>query len=351
METRGNHMSKGEYPVASFFRQNGRRAGYALLSVVTVVLGGLCEVAPAAEIPVVRAGVLAFGTVNWELDVIAHHGLDHKHGFRLEVVKLASADAGTIALQGDATDTIVTNWLWVSKRRHDGADYTFVPHSLTVGGLMVRPDAGINTIADLRGKRIGVAGGPSDKSWLLLRAYGIHAYGFDLNDAASPAFAAPPLLNQIMLRGEIPAALNFWHYHARLRAGGMRELITVSDMLSALGIKRAPPLIGWVFSEAWAAKSPAAVKGFLDSLRAAKEILAASDAEWARLRPLTRAEDDATFAALREGYRAGIPKSFGPEDVAAAEATFEVLARVGGPKLVGAARALTPGTFWAGYQY
>lgn len=336
----------------SFFRGCGcRAAGCGLLSFVIVVFGGLCEAARAVEVPVVRAGVLAFGTVNWELDVIAHHGLDRKHGFRLQVVKLASDNAGTIALQGGATDTIVTNWIWVSQQRHGGADYTFVPHSLTVGGLMVRPDAGINTFRDLKGRRIGVAGGSTDKSWLLLRAYGIHIFGFDLNDAASPTFAAPPLLNQIMQRGEVPAVLNFWHYHARLHAAGMKELIAVADMLPALGIKRVPPLIGWVFSEAWATKNPPAVKGFLDSLRAAKAILAAFDAEWARLRPLTKAEDDATFVALREGYRAGIPKSFGPEDVAAAEATFAVLARLGGAKLVGEARMLASGTFWAGYRY
>ena len=340
------------HPLASIFRRKGlRAAACGLLSFAVTAVGGVCQGARAAEIPVVRAGVLAFGTVSWELDVIARHGLDRKHGFRLDVVKLASADAGTISLQGGATDTIVTSWLWVSRQRHDGADYTFVSHSLTGGGLMVRPDAGIKTIADLKGRRIGVAGGPTDKSWLMLRAYGIHALGFDLADAAAPTFAAPPLLNQLMLRGEIPAVLNFWHYHARLRAAGMKELVAVSDMLPALGIKRAPPLIGWVFSEAWAAKNPAAIKGFLDSVRAAKEILAGSDAEWTRLRPLTKAEDDATFIALRDSYRLGIPRSFGAEDVAAAEAAFAVLVRVGGPKLVGSARALAPGTFWAGYRY
>ena len=40
---------------------------------------------------------------------------------------------------------------------------------MAVGGVMVRPDSGVYTLADLRGKRLGVAGGPLDKSWLLLR--------------------------------------------------------------------------------------------------------------------------------------------------------------------------------------
>ena len=39
---------------------------------------------PAAAEPLLRVGVLKFGTVNWELDVLRHHGLDRKHGFELD---------------------------------------------------------------------------------------------------------------------------------------------------------------------------------------------------------------------------------------------------------------------------
>ncbi len=305
----------------------------------------------AAGIAKVRAGVLSYGTVNWELDVVRHHGLDRKQGFTLEVVKNAGKGAGAVALQGGAVDTIVTDWIWVSRQRHSGADYTFVPHSLAVGGLIVRPDSGIKTLADLKGRRIGIAGGPVDKSWLLIRAYSSKSLGVDLKSLAEPVFGAPPLLNRILLKGDIPAVLNFWHYGARLKAAGMIELVTVSDLLPALGIPRVPPLLGWVFSEGWAERNSATVQAFLTSLREAKSIMAASDAEWDRLRKLTKAKNDTTLAALRDGYRAGIPKSFGREDVAAAERIFETLARYGGSALVGNSKKLAAGTFWAKYRY
>ncbi len=304
--------------------------------------------APAGKI---RAGVLSFGTVNWELDVVRHHGLARRNGVELEVVRLGSKIASAVALQGGAVDAIVSDWIWVSRQRHAGADYTFVPHSLAVGSLLVRPNAGIETLADLKGRRLGVAGGPVDKSWLLLRAYATKTLGYDLAETLEPVFAAPPLLNQIMLRGEIPAVLNFWHYGARLKAAGMKELVGFADLLSALGVERRPPMIGWVFSENWAARNQATVQGFLESLREAKGIMAASDAEWDRLRVLTRAEDDATLRALRDAYRAGIPHSFGAKDIAAASKIFETLARYGGRALVGEANSLAPGTFWAGYRY
>jgi NitT/TauT family transport system substrate-binding protein len=304
-----------------------------------------------AEPATVRAGVLSYGTVNWELNVVKHHGLDRKEGVELLVTKLGGKNASAVALQGDAVDVIVTDWIWVSRQRASGTDYTFVPHSVAVGGLMVRPDSGIKSIGDLRGRKIGIAGGPVDKSWLMLRAYAMKSIGADLKDIAKPTFAAPPLLNRIMLKGEIPAALNFWHYTARLKAAGMVELISVTDLLPALGVNGRPPLIGWVFSERWAKDNGPAIKGFLRALRAAKKIMASSDAEWDRLRPLTKAKNDETFFALRDAYRAGIPKSFGDEDIAAAKALFKTLAEYGGRDLIGESPVLAPGTFWSGYRY
>ena len=36
---------------------------------------------------------------------------------------------------------------------------------------MVAADSPAQTLADLDGKKIGIAGGPVDKSWLILRAW------------------------------------------------------------------------------------------------------------------------------------------------------------------------------------
>ena len=102
-----------------------------------------------------------------------------------------------------------------------------------------------------------------DKSWLMLRAFAKKSIGIDLKEIVEPVFAAPPLLNKFMLKGEIPAVLNFWHYGARLKAAGMREIVRVIDLLPGLGVKRRPPLIGWVFSEVWAKSDPKKIQSFL----------------------------------------------------------------------------------------
>ena len=185
----------------------------------------------------------------------------------------------------------------------------------------------------------------------MLRAFAKKSIGIDLKEIVEPVFAAPPLLNKFMLKGEIPAVLNFWHYGARLKAAGMKEIVRVIDLLPGLGVKRRPPLIGWVFSEVWAKSDPKKIQSFLRSLRAAKTILEKSDAEWERIKPVTKAKNDSTFVARRKAYRLGIPQSFGDEDVAAAETLFKVLAKYGGKDLVGNSTTLTPGTFWSGFRY
>ena len=299
---------------------------------------------------VIRVGVMEFGTVNWELEVIQAHGLAKKRGVELKVVPLASAEAPAVALQGGAVDVIVTDWIWVARQRADARMYTFAPYSNAVGSLIADPGSGIRTVADLKDRKLGIAGGPNDKTWLLLRAYTRQQLNIDLAKYAKPTFAAPPLLTELALRGQVDAALNYWHYAARLDAHGMTTVIDMPDILKGLGIRKPIPMIGWVFNEEWAARNAAAVKEFLAASYEAKAILAASEAEWNRIRPKMRAENDTVFAALRNGFIKGIPTCSDQDTMRAVGQTFRILAEMGGTQLVGKSAELAPGTFWAGFR-
>ncbi len=315
-----------------------------LATLVLAVWLGLTGQAGAAD--AIRIGVLKFGTVNWELDVIQTHGLDRKEGFRLEVLGLASKNATSVALQAGEVDVIVTDWIWVSRQRAEGVGYSFVPFSTAAGALMVPAGSPVRDLSDLKGRRLGIAGGPLDKSWLLLRALASRSLGFDADREIDKVFAAPPLLNQQIQAGRLDAVLNFWHFAARLEAAGFRRVMGVDEMVGALGIEGKIPLIGYVFDQAWAEANRERVLGFVAASRAAKEMLRRSDDEWVRLRPLMKAKDDATFRALRDAYRRGIPERWGAEERAAARKLFAILAEQGGEKLVGRSEALQDGTFW-----
>jgi NitT/TauT family transport system substrate-binding protein len=187
----------------------------------------------------VRIGVLKFGTVSWALDTLKQHEFDAANGIDLEVIDFAGEDATNVALLAGAIDIIVSDWLWVSRQRSEGVDVTLVPYSTAVGAIMVKEESPIRTITDLKGKKIGVAGGPLDKSWLLIQALAKRDHGLDLPAASDIIFGAPPLISEKATQGELDAVLNFWHFCARLEANGFRRLIGADDVIAGAHVDAA----------------------------------------------------------------------------------------------------------------
>ncbi|MEL6958456.1 MAG: ABC transporter substrate-binding protein [Pseudomonadota bacterium] len=296
-----------------------------------------------AETPL-RAAVLKFGTVNWELDTIKHHGFDTANGFDLQVQGMAGGSAAKVAFQGGQADVIVSDWLWVARQRAAGKDYVFIPYSKAVGGVMVAVDHPAQSITDLAGAKIGIAGGPLDKSWLILQAYAAQSADLDLANGTEQVYGAPPLIFKSALSGEVDAAINFWHFLAKMEAAGMRKLVDVADAATALGLDPETPLLGYVVKGEMLRDNPELVNGLAAASRAAKDLLAVDDAEWDRLRDRMNAKSDAQFEALKAGFRAGIPAA-GQVDENAAAKMLALMVELGGKDLMGTATTLPPGTF------
>ena len=304
----------------------------------------LSATAALADLPVIKVAALKSGTVNWELSTITRNGLDRANGFVLEVQDVAGNPAAQVAFQAGEADAIVSDWLWVARQRAGGDDFVFIPFSKAVGGLMVPGSSDAETLADLKGGKIGVAGGPVDKSWLILRAFAKQEYGMDLAGETEQVFGAPPLIFQAAVSGELAGAINFWHFMAKMEAAGMRTLVTVAAASTALGLDPDTPLLGYVIRGDMLRDTPDLADGLAAASRQAKELLATSDAAWDALRPQMNADTDAEFQALKAGFRAGIPAP-GPVDEAAADRMLRLMADLGGAELVGYMTALPAGVF------
>jgi NitT/TauT family transport system substrate-binding protein len=301
--------------------------------------------ARAAPSQDVRVGVLPFGTVLWEVETIRRTALDTENGLRLHPVQLATNDAARIAFQAGQVDTIVTDLLLAARLRNEGRRVKFIPFSTTEGGVMVPAGSPMRDAADLVGKRIGVAGGPLDKSWLLLKADVQNRTGVDLSTGAAPAYGAPPLLMNKLESGELDAALLFWNFCARLEAKGFRRLLSAGDIAKSFGIEGEIALLGYVLNEA---TDPTVLSSFAKASAGAKRILADRDGAWALIRPLMNAEDEATFQKLKRYFLEGIPNRSIADEKADAEKLFGVLAGIGGEKLVGPIQSFPEGLYWDG---
>jgi NitT/TauT family transport system substrate-binding protein len=306
----------------------------------------LLSVSPAgaAETPM-RFGILKFGTVSWELRVIRNHELDRAEGITIEALELATNQATQVALQAERVDAIVSDWFWVSRQRAEGADWTFFPFSTALGAVVVSAGSEIRSLADLADRRIGIAGSPLDKSWLMLRALASRKHGLDLDKSAARSFAAPPLLGEQLLAGRLDAVLTYWPFAARLEAGGMNRLIGMDEVMRELGIASSIPLVGYVVSERWAERQGRTVEAFVRASRRARQILASSDAEWDAIAPLTGTGSREELIKVRDAFRAGIPRRWGEAERRDAARLYRMLAEIGGEALVGKSVDLQPGTF------
>jgi NitT/TauT family transport system substrate-binding protein len=329
----------------------GRRGALALLAGAAAATGPFGRVAaapPADGVPTVRIGILQFGSVAWQLDVIRRHDLERAEGVRVDVVSLASNQATLVALQAGAVDVVVSDLLWVARQRAAGADWGFLPYSSALGAVEVPAASPIQSFEQLAGRRLGIAGTPLDKSWLLLRLLARRRLGRDLDETVDKVFGAPPLLSEELAAGRIDAALTYWQFAARLEARGMRRLIGMGEAMRELGIAEPVPLVGYVLSERWAREHARDCGAFLRAFRRAEEILLRSDDEWQTIAAMTGAESPAELARLRDAFREGAPRRPDPALRPAAEALYGLFADIGGEALVGPSRTLPEGTFLDG---
>ncbi len=297
----------------------------------------------AAEKTVIRIGVQASGTVDWELAALQ----DNKPAdFQLDIQRLANTEAGKIALQSGAVDMIVSDWIWVSRMRSTGSDFTFYPYSNTSGALVVAKDSPIHSVADLKGKRLGIAGGELDKNWLLLQALAGQEQ-LDLNASVEKVFGAPPLINEQIKQNRIDAALTFWHFAAKLEVQGYRQIIDGKGILRGLGIQEDVPSLGYVFKQSWANAHKQAVNSFVNASKQAKNQLCTSDSAWQKVIPLTQTDDSATQAKLRQRYCEGGVEHWGEAEQLAAGRIYTMLRKLSNNQLTGQSENLQPGTFWS----
>jgi NitT/TauT family transport system substrate-binding protein len=292
-----------------------------------------------------RIALQKTGTASWEIEVIKARGLDKAANLDIATVELASTEASKVALEGGAADIVVGDWLWAARERALGGKLLFTPYSSALGAVMVPKDSPVHAVAQLAGRTIGVAGGPLDKSWLLLRAAALRS-GLDLVEDARPSYGAPPLIAEKLAEGETETALEFWNFAADLEGRGFRRAIEMADVEKALGASGRVAMTGYVFDEAFAASHKDALRRFFAAAAEARKILAQDPSAWAPIKARLRLKDDATLEVYRQRYLEGVPKRTVAEEAADAGILYRRLKEIGGQKLVGEAKEFDAALFY-----
>lgn len=293
----------------------------------------------------IKIGVLAYGTVNWELDVLKYNNLDTKNGYELEFVKLASKNAQIVALQSNSVDIIVNDWIWVNAQIANKKEFAFFPYSKATGTIYIPNESSYKTLLDLKGENLGISGGAFDKTWLILRAYSKNKYGEDLKNIVNPMYAGAPILYEKMINKSLNASINYWHFNSKLKAKGFKPLIDMTDVLKQLDVKEDLSFVGWTFNKSKAEKNRALYNAFLKSTFEAKDILLSSQKEWDRIKPLMNVKDTQSFESLIHGYKQGVVKDFSNENIEASKKIFKIFLDEKNSDFLGA-KILDENIFW-----
>ena len=118
-----------------------------------------------------------------------------------------------------------------------------------------------------------------------------------------------PLLHRMLTSDQIDLILNFGTT-MREPAPWICQSPAVTKMLAKLNIETEVPLMGWVASEAWLSQNQTVFEAFATQSWRAKQRFITESKLWESIRPLTKAENDEVFHALRQAYPATILTDF-----------------------------------------
>ena len=110
------------------------------------------------------------------LHVIGQSGSWEKHGLQVEYDKFISSEDAHKNVANGTVEFVGGNHLSPYIRRPDGDKWVYLGQSVSLLNhrMVVRPDSGINRVADLRGKKVASKGQhPGLNTWLFIKQHGL----------------------------------------------------------------------------------------------------------------------------------------------------------------------------------
>jgi NitT/TauT family transport system substrate-binding protein len=284
---------------------------------------------------VLNVGMEAVGTFSWINFAMEHYGIDEELGFDIETTSYATKQAKQLALQAGESDLVVDDITGVALWHEQGLPVKGVyPYSLATGGVVVRADSDIQSIEDLRGRTIA-ATDLGDKSLLVLRSLAVGEHGFDPQEDGEIVSAAPPLMAELLSRGEIDAAIPPWHFVARMvGTGNFREVVSAVDMLDQFG---ASPDLPILMVAARTDVDPQLLTDYLTAMEMTIERMKGDDEIFQLIldEELYSLPDPSLFPQVIERWKAGVPEVWNQEVIDGIVQLVDDMIELAGAEVVG----------------
>jgi NitT/TauT family transport system substrate-binding protein len=284
---------------------------------------------------VVRMLLNPTGTQVWPVHAMRKYDLPKKYGFDLQTVSIATPQAHATVLQAGGADIGGFGWTDIARMRHAGVKIVGIAPALKWANFIVVPtDSPIQSLGDLRGKRIGTDS-RLNMNWIIVRAAALKLHNLKLEEQNTVQEAGMGLLRGLQEQGKLDATIAYNSYMpAMVGSGKVRVLTTIEGLLRQLGPTNTPSMM-YAAEGKFAAAKPQNVRAFVAAYREAVEKLRSDDAIWQEHAKDLQITDEKVLALLRDEVRQDVMTTFVPTTEADLKTVFDLVMSIAGPSALG----------------
>jgi NitT/TauT family transport system substrate-binding protein len=182
-----------------------------------------------------------------------------------------------------------------------------------VNVVFVRNDSTLHSLEDLKGRKLGVFGGPGSTTFTFLAVLARNWYGLDVfNESEVELISAPAAaLIEFLNDGEIDAALLGTNESIQIQASGrFRPLVDLSEEYKARQGGRAPAHVTVATNETFANAHPDIVRDYLAAFAKTVEYVSTHPEVWDEYAATIEIKDPGQRALLREKMGPNLTRSW-----------------------------------------
>lgn len=184
----------------------------SLLLISSMFLG--CKKSPQQEksaADTFETSIIGFGTPVILIFEVVRDVTGPKHGIALTVVKSPDVKGLYVASLAKKYDFVAGAWLSFSNMRANGEaklKYVHAPFKRLDKVYVPVNTKEINSLSDIKGKKMGVYGSAAGTSTLLLKFVLKRFYDIDLDKDVNVLYGAPPVIHEALKRGNVDVVFN-----------------------------------------------------------------------------------------------------------------------------------------------
>jgi len=293
----------------------------------------LLAAAACGSAPADRGGVRTFhlglieGAPAFVDFVMERHGILGQFGLKAERVEsLAPANLHRM-LAEHQVDIGFAGFTSMAAARADGKDVIVIHGVFSPTNMVFAPqDSKLRSAADLKGKKLGVFGGPPSTAFAFLAVIAHNWYGVDLLKDVELVTAPGPELIQLLEKGDIDAALlGTTESIQTLAARRHQLLLDLSEEYRTRQGGRAPAHVTIATSERFAKQHPDVVKDYLKAYKATLDYVRRHPEVWDEYAASIQIHDPEHRVLLRERMRPNIVEAWDEAQIAVQEKYLQLV--------------------------